>query len=431
MKRTNRTIYIVAGLLFLMPLSGADNVPWDTLAGKVLEVANQLENPGLEQKEDSFFEENSRTINRLKMLADRLKTAGNLLSGEQKKIIRSTVVLLNGLRDQSRIKSEGLMADLAVALVSIDEVSHAIPTDYFLRLFPGAKIEFSERIDGKSLGSRVHVWPVGCPNVEEKGFVYYIKLIPYMGWHSRVMELFVYKVLENLGIGPEIHFLGKDREYLYIASKDVGCTDDPTVRFKSYNYRTIEANAELLGVDASTFDGMVQEDKVNTVVVEGLVLGDLICRVFGITDVTTCRENFYFVCDKLGHITHFKIIDFDNPPIYITYLTTPIRGLFNGFLKGNGPYCLFLSHSADPGKIIRYFLAERNVKSRVQTARKVFLPKVKHVPGVLDRVLNEADAIYHSLTEQRSLPPLYSMYAENIKANVKEFASALRHYHLP
>jgi hypothetical protein len=231
-----------------------------------------------------------------------------------------------------------------------------------------------------------------------------------------------------LGVGPEIHFLGKDREYLYMASKDVGCTEDPTVRVKSYNYKTVVNNSALLGVDASTFDGMVQEDKVNAVVVEGLVLGDLICRLFGITDVVTYFENIYFVCDKLGRMAHFKIIDFDTPPLYMTYMTTPIGGLFDGFLGGNGPHRFLFPCSSDG--IIRYFLTERDMKARVRTARKAFLPRVDAILGAIDCASRDVNVIIYSVFQEQLFPygGLLDMYTENIKANVEKFASALRDY---
>ncbi|MDR0647091.1 MAG: hypothetical protein LBF43_01495 [Puniceicoccales bacterium] len=413
--------------LFLMPIIRAD-VDLPALVAKIEAFAAQLRDSGLEL-DDGSFKKDPKIADQLRLKASNL-TQPNPSS--QKKAVKDIMLYMDTIGRtfpvRDKVTFNALLAEVTSAWAFLNRQPHemlqAKASEYFSRIFPKSTIEFFPKLSGDQLGNRALIVPQGVSKSGDNGFLYHIKthrrgLKSETGSSTsakpvNVTELFVYKFFQHLGIGPEVHFCWDNEMDFYIATKDVGCTEAPTVRAKTYSYGNLKEAPLLLGADPAAFEPS-QESLVNPIVVQGLVFIDIISRIFGLTDLVTNDGNFYFICDDSGSISDFKIIDFDIGMI--------IHGTeFNGFLEGNGPYQFANSRDL----IIRHFLAERCINARVKTAQEVFLPKVDDIITAIDRALQDVSQL------QGTIPSLNIGYLEQyhqvVKANVHAFSEALRGY---
>ena len=209
-------------------------------------------------------------------------------------------------------------------------------------------------------------------------------------------ELFVYKVLELIGVVPETHFFYNDIKDFYIATKDAGFDDSSdtqgqfltyeSLKSKPFGYDTLSRLAEVWAgksTDESFLEQEASEKNLGVnewTVIKGLAKADIISRIFLLGDLTTNAGNIGFV--QLGdNLTGFKIVDFTLPGKERPYTA---EGLFTGFLSGNGVH-----RYANSMVITRYSLYSRHPAKRVQLAREIIVELATqgvsgHVPLALN-----------------------------------------------
>ena len=144
-------------------------------------------------------------------------------------------------------------------------------------------------------------------------------------------ELFVYKSLENMHLGPKAHFFTTEvsaQNGFYIATRGFPFSKS-TEKQKNKFFYTYSKFAEERKLETAT-----ALPSVDSQVVQGLAMIDIISRIFKLTDVATNDGNFGFALN--GEKIKVKIIDFRvgmGGDIY-----TYAEGLLQGFLVGNGAY---------------------------------------------------------------------------------------------
>ncbi len=214
-------------------------------------------------------------------------------------------------------------------------------------------------------------------------------------------EIFMYKVLEFIGIGPEVHFFGdpKIRGNCYIATKDAGGEKN-----EFFTYRELRDNKKI--------------NKNDEYVIKGLTIADILSRIFNITDVIDNKSNFGFVDQKI------KIIDFLCPRRYnVSY---KINDIFLGFLQGNGSYHYDLNDSI----IEKTFSREkgRPKKKRIEMAKKIMDHELKelenaikksyaHIKKEIEKIKKLNEKAFHEQAES-SLDNYYNDINKNL-ANFK------------
>ena len=130
-----------------------------------------------------------------------------------------------------------------------------------------------------------------------------------------IRELFIYKVLEKLGMGPEVTFVVNPfvRQDLYIVTKDLNNTNLNEIFITAVNIVNKEKIEKLIS------------DK--NVIIE-FTKFDLINRILGINDLNSSN---YGILSK-GDKKFVKIIDFRAPNTFITLSDISLKN----YLKANG-----------------------------------------------------------------------------------------------
>jgi hypothetical protein len=370
--------------------------------------------------------ENSKVATALKADADRLEMPSSN-PREQIYIIEDILQKLDNYK-----KKEGAL-DLRVGCIRAETYFQEIPyellrqkvREYLLEQYPDAEIEFSYKEEGKRLGDCAHVSLSGRPEITYHAKTHSRGLYSstesessyYEAEAVDLRELFVYKFLQYSGLGPEVHFAWYNERDFYIITKDVGCTESGEV--EKYDYGTVKSSQNLLGVSLGakyTELEPSQESLVNQVVRESFVLIDIISRIFELEDVITNYGNFFFITDSSGNISSFKVVDFE----ILNRRTTFAETLFRGFLLGTGPY-RYIGFS-DP--ISRYFIVDRDVDARKETAQEVFLPLVETFTRAIER------SFQNILSLQTEIPTLdvepLKEYHQEIQDNMSAFVKNLQ-----
>ena len=179
------------------------------------------------------------------------------------------------------------------------------------------------------------------------------------------IELFVYKILEHLGIGCECHFFGYSKEDFYIATLDAG-TNGEFHEFEYFQknkeegtklwgekldeivkrYKIINSNgtASFKSEEAEEF---VKDDFLAHEFIFELTKVDYVCRMLYLYDVLNNAGNFGFI--EKGGKKEIKAIDFRlgdknkweidlNAPLSKEEIEKNLREILSGFKTGNGQY---------------------------------------------------------------------------------------------
>ena len=178
------------------------------------------------------------------------------------------------------------------------------------------------------------------------------------------IELFVYKILEHLGIGCECHFFGYSKEDFYIATLDAG-TNGEFHEFEHYKknkeegiklwgqkldeieqfeYKTEFRTTSYHREEAEEF---IKDDNLAHDFMFELTKVDYVCRMLFLGDVLNNSDNFGFI-EKDGK-REVKIIDFRlgdknkweidlNNPLSEEDIENNLIDIFRGFKTGNGQY---------------------------------------------------------------------------------------------
>lgn len=285
---------------------------------------------------------------------------------------------------------------------------------YFGIMYPGYTLNFFEKNSGIQAGNIVAVKT--NPGEEIKYFVKThrnglvrseVKTPQSTIASADIRELFIYKFFELLSVGPEVHFFGPDTKNFYIATRDVNMDNT-----SAYTYENLK----------KSFCTFFSEDKekTNESVVSSLVISDILCRMCGLSDVTTNSGNVcYAVSSGERAISSFKIVDFslDCTPRYDT--------IWEGFIQGNSIY-----HYEDySDETVAYFLCERDLNLRIQTANAAWNPIKGNFLSALERARNfiEAEILpkYNFDTKAFTATSIIKNYAEQIAGCFRKFFEEL------
>ena len=269
-------------------------------------------------------------------LGDELRELGYLTNSEE---------VIDLYREKIKIVSELLDGNISI-------IQEAVRTYFLLK---HVKVGLDERtfsIEFSNKNSGAQVGLVCCVNSNNEKIRYYIKTHQHGPVTNELRsteppdgkELFVYKLLEHIGIGPEVHFIvpfhGSKRT-VYIATRDAEmslmsnlqippCTGDVSVNIQtSVPY----LNAAKL-VHSGSFGNVVN--------VSSLLQIDLLSRILYLTDCSTNSSN----CGQVGYTGAPMIIDFR----INTRLLYFQNDIVTRFLSGNNGYNYDTSNAICDGK---------------------------------------------------------------------------------
>lgn len=218
-------------------------------------------------------------------------------------------------------------------------------------------------------------------------------------------ELFIYKFLEFSHLGCQTHFFYDDIQNFYIATREAGFNE------QTKKVEEVKTYHDVFSEMKNFTEKLDEEDEhfIDPIIIHGLVTCDLISRLFHLSDLTNNPENivFTFLNKK---IQDFKIIDFDvndtmhynNPHVY------------EGFISGNGVHLYAQSANA----LVRYFLAQRKLEKRIETARDIAKSSSIFTTEFIDQAYTYSrDYLEHS---NLSFPPTAFKDLDNYVCAIKE-----------
>lgn len=354
-----------------------------------------------------------------------------------------------------RISANPDINALKVDLFTLDQQTKEVPLTriqentkaYFLSLPNVISVSLCQKRNGDQLGCLADVTFSNSEVVK-----YYIKTHSggLRSGHSSAAklvnpaELLVYKVLENLGVGPQTHFFGRDGENLYIATLDVGTqiNSDGSIKqssFKEYSHykesRNPDVQKQLWGsltqlptdVEFSDEQLLQAEDLVNRDViaknfVREVTKLDLLARIMGLTDFQTNSQNYGFVSDAVG-VMKAKAVDFRLQEKK-TESFKHDTGDFKAFLNGNG--CFDYSST---GEAMYYALRKRQLYIRVNEATTVMSEDLSQfeiaVKKALEYVSGSLTQLQMTPQDQASRKKDLNQYADIIQSNFIFFRDQL------
>ncbi|MDP3936053.1 MAG: hypothetical protein Q8Q56_03615 [Alphaproteobacteria bacterium] len=313
---------------------------------------------------------------------------------------------------------------------------------YFQSKFPGATIKFFPKLDGVQLGSIV------CVEQAEGGVKkFYIKTHSDGQASERSstagslnpIELLVYKILQEFGVGCETHFFGRDERNFYIATKDAN-SEGKFVEYSKVDRKNKATTAPVWGGLSTILVADDRENEINWAAVEEVIatdslaqsfihkmsMLDALARLMVLTDLQTNGSNFGFIYNESG-LPMLKVIDFRLAEVSRAeeYEFTDSR--FGGFLRGNG---FFRYATAD--EAVCYALRNRPKDLRVAEALRVFETQLLGWEEKIERSKTETiDALIAVELERVELEKLIrelEHHADILKANFGMFERLLRSY---
>ena len=257
--------------------------------------------------------------------------------------------------------------------VHLDRLKNIVG-NFFESKFPNSTITTSDKMNGDQLGEVVKVTE---PNGESTR--YFVKT------HSagkkaekssaakkvNPKELFVYKVLEYLGVGPKTYFTGRSDTDIYIITKDVaaeGTFDIFETLRKSDAGKRREIWGRLEDIDTTQetinyleIEQSLQGDDASQNYLKQVTTIDLLSRLMNLSDLLNNSDNYGFlISDKQDSKVSLKIIDFRVVEMD-DYNAT--NDNFRGFEAGNGRFNYGSTH-----KTLRYPLRDRALVDRTRSA---------------------------------------------------------------
>jgi hypothetical protein len=250
--------------------------------------------------------------------------------------------------------------------------------NFFTNHFTGCSVRFSPKVGGLQQGIQAHVTVSNA-----KILKYHIKSHSGGRLASNSSEpkcvdpreLFIYKVLEYLGVGCEVFFLHRSFQEIFIATLDAGHAEGSCF---SLFQRAVDSRAEsgdssyvhtvwgslhsLLIDNPNQFQAVESaiefDDLAKTFLLQMTSL-DIISRIFRLHDLLDNVGNFGFCTSLTQHpclkILDFRVLDGVDLRINLDHV--------HGFFVGNG-FCIYAASHAT----MRYVLRDRPLKARVDTA---------------------------------------------------------------
>ena len=269
--------------------------------------------------------------------------------------------------------ARSMRAYRAAEKVHLDRLKNIVG-NFFESKFPNSTITTSDKMNGDQLGEVVKVTE---PNGESTR--YFVKT------HSagkkaekssaakkvNPKELFVYKVLEYLGVGPKTYFTGRSDTDIYIITKDVaaeGTFDIFETLRKSDAGKRREIWGRLEDIDTTQetinyleIEQSLQGDDASQNYLKQVTTIDLLSRLMNLSDLLNNSDNYGFlISDKQDSKVSLKIIDFRVVEMD-DYNAT--NDNFRGFEAGNGRFNYGSTH-----KTLRYPLRDRALVDRTRSA---------------------------------------------------------------
>ena len=287
------------------------------------------------------------------------------------KVINSKAQLKRILLNFSKDTSSELRKLAFDFFIDINELPKLVlqvkATEYFEQRYPGSSVVFSEKLNGVQLGSIAEV-----TSIIGKKIRFYIKthrkgLLSQFSSTAKpvdLTEIFLYKFLEKIGFGPEVHFFYSNPEEFYICTRDAGDIDSQSnMSFMTFsNFIDSDATKQIVervrSMDPCNETIDYDTDKFMLAIVEI----DILCRLFDMHDVLKNADNFGFILNS-NRIERFSIIDF-SPTSY------GLCGdeIYKGFIEGNG---VFLHHrNNEPA--LKYILCSRSIDKRRELGQRAF-----------------------------------------------------------
>jgi hypothetical protein len=167
-----------------------------------------------------------------------------------------------------------------------------------------ANIKFEYKLNGEQMV------PVAIIHTEEETIKFYIKthrngIRTQCSREAEVVnscELFVYKLLEKLNIGPKARLYFSSERDFYIVTQDAGYDNDLKKNFNFISYDNLKKSGTTIGKSLSEIELLAQGDRdENSISLEArnilhqLTKLDLICRIFSLSGVSTDQTNFGFL----------------------------------------------------------------------------------------------------------------------------------------
>jgi hypothetical protein len=328
----------------------------------------------------------------------------------------------------STVESQDLLRDILVLREEMLRV-HADrlmehSQSYFQQLFPNSTISFYDKLNGDQLGKKVLI------EKDEKSVTYYVKThsggIKKSGSSAaetvNPKELLTYALLDALNVGPVVHFFGRDKQHLYIATKDVKADGkfDEYSRLKEDNAEAVFGvltNLDLKKLDPEVIESMIARDPVAESFVRMMSILDLVARLIRLTDLQTNGGNFGFV-RPLNHesfLPLLRIIDFRL--VAEKYFQRVHLGDWELFLKGEG----FFEDNLD--ERVEYILQTRDVELRKGLAADIFQHELVEWTNVMSAAVEKVKASIHQLSEisDEDKADLFRKLDEDAKILIENF----------
>lgn len=289
-----------------------------------------------------------------------------------------------------------ILRDLILRVHSDRLVEHS--KSYFETLFPNATISFRDKLNGNQLGTVVLI------EQEGKKVAYYIKT--HSGGIKKSesspaeqvnpKELLTYALLDELHIGSEVHFYGRDKQHIYIGTKDMNVDGKFTEYSKLKERGVREIFGELTDLDfkkltPNMIESIIAGDATAQNFIRQMFILDLVARLIRLTDLQTNGGNFGFVqpLEEGSFISLLKIIDFR------LVAEKCFQRLNNGdwelFLMGEG----FFEDNSD--KRVKYILKDRDVGLRKRLARDIFQHEIAEWNNVMGAAVEKVKASINRL----------------------------------
>lgn len=236
-------------------------------------------------------------------------------------------------------------------------------------------------------------------------------------------ELFVYKVLEALGLGCETHFCARSPEDVYIVTRDAA--------EGGHFFLFQQATKEEEGVGNSLWGGLgrlsnsPRENKNNEETIEKglaydpaaqnfahqLVTADVLARLLGLHDLLNNPDNFGFFQSADSEFPALRVLDFRLDVNSVEF----IDPIFYGLLSGNGTF-----HYAAAHKTLGWLLHERTRAKRVATALHIL------TSGSLQTLEEAVENAYQSVCDFIQETPAFEAYRDKFIQDLTDYRNSLQ-----
>lgn len=309
---------------------------------------------------------------------------------------------------------------------------------YFQKTFPGRDITFHTKYEGKQAGCIV------CLKDKTSEDFYYVKThskgrkvlaTDYKPSAVDSKEMFLYKLFELLGLTPEVHFFHDSLTDFYIVTRDafINSKTGKEGDFLDFMEITWNRNSFVSPLKESISSGReIPGTPVIKRYINSIVLLDLICRIFRVTDTLSHFENigFFIPTDPSNELPELRVLDFllDRDYERINDFSFTEKD-FIKFKEGIAPYTRTYSLEY---RTIEYLLKTRKEEERFRAADQVLSG------SLFQDIDRKIDLSYQYINQyikesfkkedtEKLLGELVS-YKNTIRQNLKFFKQQLKNY---